>query len=69
MLFDAGVDVHRDDALGRLALSDEGLRRRELLVGGAAWATGWAAPACGCISRHQRHDACNSQLTLQTDRL
>lgn len=32
MLYDAGVDVHADDSLGRLAVSDDGLRRRELLV-------------------------------------
>ncbi|MGV3577422.1 histone deacetylase family protein [Brevundimonas sp.] len=28
----AGVDTHRDDRLGRLGLSDEGLRRRETYV-------------------------------------
>ena len=32
VLYDAGVDVHTDDALGRLDISDEGLARRELLV-------------------------------------
>ena len=32
VLYDAGVDVHAGDVLGRLALSDEGLARRELLV-------------------------------------
>lgn len=32
VLYDAGVDVHVDDALGRLAISDEGLMRRELMV-------------------------------------
>lgn len=32
VLYDAGVDPHVDDSLGRLALSDEGLARRELLV-------------------------------------
>ncbi|PRW61526.1 histone deacetylase [Chlorella sorokiniana] len=32
VLFDAGVDPHVEDALGLLALSDDGLRRRELLV-------------------------------------
>lgn len=32
VLYDAGVDPHQDDALGRLSLTDEGLRRRELLV-------------------------------------
>jgi acetoin utilization deacetylase AcuC-like enzyme len=29
VFFNAGVDPHRDDKLGRLALSDEGLRRRD----------------------------------------
>ncbi|GAB4813155.1 hypothetical protein N2152v2_000201 [Parachlorella kessleri] len=33
VLYDAGVDPHEDDELGRLALTDEGLQRRELLVG------------------------------------
>ncbi|KAI3423433.1 hypothetical protein D9Q98_010649 [Chlorella vulgaris] len=32
VLYDAGVDTHLNDALGRLALTDAGLRRRELLV-------------------------------------
>lgn len=32
VLYDAGVDPHQDDALGRLAVTDEGLHRRELLV-------------------------------------
>ena len=30
--YNAGVDVHRDDRLGRLALSDDGLRRRDRLA-------------------------------------
>lgn len=34
VLYDAGIDPHAEDALGRLALSDEGLQRRELLVRG-----------------------------------
>lgn len=33
VLYDAGIDPHEGDALGRLALTDEGLHRRELLVG------------------------------------
>ncbi len=33
VLYDAGVDPHAEDELGRLALSDEGLWRREMLVG------------------------------------
>lgn len=32
VFFNAGVDPHRDDKLGRLALSDEGLRRRDAYV-------------------------------------
>ncbi|MBC7159230.1 MAG: histone deacetylase [Porphyrobacter sp.] len=32
VLYQAGVDPHRDDRLGRLALSDEGLTRRDRLV-------------------------------------
>lgn len=48
VLYDAGVDPHEDDALGRLALSDEGLRRRELLVG-AAWVGFGGVRAGGCM--------------------
>ena len=32
VLYQAGVDVHRDDRLGRLALSDDGLDRRDTYV-------------------------------------
>lgn len=32
VLYDAGVDVHASDALGRLSVSDAGLRRRDALV-------------------------------------
>lgn len=32
VLYDAGVDPHRDDALGKLALSDAGLLRRDRFV-------------------------------------
>lgn len=32
VFFNAGVDPHRDDKLGRLCLSDEGLRRRDSYV-------------------------------------
>ncbi|AWN49538.1 histone deacetylase [Methylobacterium terrae] len=32
VFYNAGVDPHRDDRLGRLALTDEGLRRREDFV-------------------------------------
>ncbi len=36
VLYNAGVDPHRDDRLGRLALSDDGLYRRDWLVIDAA---------------------------------
>ena len=32
VLYDAGVDVHVDDALGKLSLTDDGLLRREFMV-------------------------------------
>ena len=32
VFYNAGVDSHRDDRLGRLALSDDGLRRRDGMV-------------------------------------
>jgi acetoin utilization deacetylase AcuC-like enzyme len=31
-LYDAGVDPHADDDLGRLCLSDDGLFKRDMLV-------------------------------------
>jgi len=36
VFYNAGVDPHRDDKLGRLALSDEGLARRDRFVVGEA---------------------------------
>lgn len=36
VFYNAGVDPHRDDRLGRLALSDEGLAQRDRFVVGAA---------------------------------
>lgn len=36
VLYQAGVDVHRDDRLGRLALSDEVIARRDRMVAEAA---------------------------------
>ena len=32
VLYDAGVDVHASDALGKMSLSDDGIRRRDLCV-------------------------------------
>lgn len=42
LLYQAGVDSHADDRLGRLALSDSGLARRDHFVIGAARARGIA---------------------------
>lgn len=36
VIYNAGVDPHRDDRLGRLSLSDDGLRRRDAYVIGEA---------------------------------
>ena len=47
VLFDAGVDPHAADGLGRLALSDAGLRRRELFVLHAALDAG--VPIAGYV--------------------
>ena len=45
VLYDAGVDVHRDDSLGLLEVSDEGLRAREKMV--LEKCLSWGAPvAC-----------------------
>jgi acetoin utilization deacetylase AcuC-like enzyme len=62
VLYQAGVDVHRDDRLGRLALSDDGLAAREALVArsvaraGAALAVtlggGYAADPADVARRH-----------------
>ena len=40
ILVQAGVDPHRDDTLGRLSLTDEGLAARDRFVAGAARARG-----------------------------
>ncbi|MFC3608723.1 histone deacetylase family protein [Stutzerimonas tarimensis] len=47
VLYDAGVDVHRDDALGLLMLSDEGLRARDRAV--LDHCLGRDIPVCGLI--------------------
>jgi acetoin utilization deacetylase AcuC-like enzyme len=36
VFYNAGVDPHRDDRLGRLSLTDEGIRRRDAFVVGEA---------------------------------
>ncbi len=45
--YNAGVDVHRDDRLGRLALSDEGLRARDRMALEACRARG--VPVAGVL--------------------
>lgn len=47
VLYDAGVDVHRDDALGLLALSDQGLAARDRTV--LEHCLGRDIPVCGVI--------------------
>ncbi|MCC2097566.1 MAG: histone deacetylase [Hyphomicrobiales bacterium] len=47
VFYNAGVDPHQEDRLGRLALSNEGLRRREELVIGSFRKLG--VPVCGVL--------------------
>lgn len=47
VFYNAGVDPHREDRLGRLALSDDGLRRRDRMVIGHFRERG--IPVCGVI--------------------
>jgi acetoin utilization deacetylase AcuC-like enzyme len=47
VFYNAGVDPHRDDRLGRLALTDDGLREREKTVIGHFRERG--IPVCGVI--------------------
>lgn len=47
VFYNAGVDVHAQDRLGRLALSDNGLRSRDEMVIGHFRANG--IPVCGVI--------------------
>lgn len=47
VFFNAGVDPHKDDRLGRLALSDDGLRARERTV--IDWAHARGVPLVGVL--------------------
>lgn len=47
VFYNAGVDVHVDDRLGRLALSDAGIRRRDEAV--VRCCRGMGVPVCGVI--------------------
>ena len=54
VFYNAGVDPHRDDRLGRLALSDEGLLARDRFVVGQARARG--IPLVAVIGGGYTHD-------------
>eukprot|EP00891_Asterochloris_glomerata_P008314 jgi/Astpho2/8314/e_gw1.00122.186.1_t len=54
VIYDAGIDPHMDDALGRLALTDDGLRRRDLLVLDTCLAQG--IPVAGLVGGGYHHD-------------
>jgi acetoin utilization deacetylase AcuC-like enzyme len=54
VLYDAGVDPHVEDELGKLALSDEGLYRRDRLVLASCWQRG--IPAAGVIGGGYQRD-------------
>ena len=47
VFYNAGVDPHAGDRLGRLALTDAGLRARDALV--IAWARGGGLPLAGVL--------------------
>jgi acetoin utilization deacetylase AcuC-like enzyme len=56
ILYQAGVDVHADDKLGRLSLSDAGIAARDWLVAGCARSKGIAlASAMGGGYGHDVH--------------
>ncbi len=54
VFFNAGVDVHAEDRLGRLSLSDEGLRARDTMVISRLRDAG--IPVCGVIGGGYGHD-------------
>lgn len=54
VFYNAGVDPHREDRLGRLALTDDGLRRREKMVIDCFRQR--AIPVCGVIGGGYSHD-------------
>ncbi len=54
VFYNAGVDPHRDDRLGRLCLTDEGLRDRDRFVVRETRARG--VPIVGVIGGGYTHD-------------
>lgn len=55
VFYNAGVDPHVDDRLGLLALSDEGLARRDAFVAQACASAG--VPVCGVLGGGYSRDA------------
>ena len=55
VFYNAGVDPHREDRLGLLALSDAGLYRRDRMVAEACQLRG--VPVCGVLGGGYGHDA------------
>jgi len=54
VFYNAGVDPHQNDRLGRLALSDEGLRARDSMV--MAWCRAQALPLALVLGGGYSHD-------------
>lgn len=54
VFYDGGVDPHREDALGKLALTDRGIYRRDALVFSACWRRG--IPVAGVIGGGYHRD-------------
>jgi acetoin utilization deacetylase AcuC-like enzyme len=54
VFYNAGVDPHAEDRLGRLALTDAGLRARDALV--LAWARARRIPLAGVLGGGYDHD-------------
>lgn len=54
VFYNAGVDPHRDDRLGRMALSDDGLRRRDHMT--ISHFRDRAIPVCGVIGGGYQND-------------
>lgn len=54
VFYNAGVDPHAEDRLGRLALTTEGLRARDRMV--IAWARSRSLPLTGVLGGGYDHD-------------
>jgi acetoin utilization deacetylase AcuC-like enzyme len=54
VFYNAGVDPHRDDKLGKLALTDEGLRLRDRMT--MTFFRGRGVPVCGVIGGGYSND-------------